>query len=238
MTIESSTVDFDQNNKLITDLKKQIELEIDKINNLYEKINNQVVVFFKKKHEKLIEEEIKIKEKLKTEVTKIKKKLENHLSDCNNIIKGNEKIKNGITKLKNNKENNIRKVVSYISTIKKKKKKTNLLLNESLKSLEISFNESESNINYKEYNFYSYNFFNSKILGENDKNLLISWLPNKPSKIKLLFDTTRDGDYSSTFHDKCDGKCPTLVVIKSNTGYIFGGYVTSAWTANNSNIGA
>ena len=155
MTIESSTVDFDQNNKLITDLKKQIELEIDKINNLYEKINNQVVVFFKKKHEKLIEEEIKLKEKLKTEVTKIKKKLENHLSDCNNIIKGNEKIKNGITKLKNNKENNIRKVVSYISTINKNEKKTNLLLNESLKSLEISFNESKSNINYKEYNFYS-----------------------------------------------------------------------------------
>lgn len=89
MTIESSTVDFDQNNKLITDLKKQIELEIDKINNLYEKINNQVFAFFKKKHEKLIEEENKLKEKLKTEVTKIKEKLENHLSDCNNIIKGN-----------------------------------------------------------------------------------------------------------------------------------------------------
>ena len=70
-------------------------------------------------------------------------------------MKGNEKIKNGITKLKNNKQNNIRKVVSYISTINKNEKKTNLLLNESLKSLEISFNESESNINYKEYNFYS-----------------------------------------------------------------------------------
>ena len=35
------------------------------------------------------EEENKLKEKLKTEVTKIKEKLENHLSDCNNIIKGN-----------------------------------------------------------------------------------------------------------------------------------------------------
>lgn len=43
--------------------------------------------------------------------------------------------------------------------------------------------------------FILYNFFNSKILEENDKNLLISWLPNKPSKIKLLFDTDRDGDY-------------------------------------------
>ena len=64
-----------------------------------------------------------------------------------------------------------------------------------MKSLEISFNQNESNINYKEYNFYSYNFFNSNILGETDKTLLISWLPNKPSKIRLLFDTDRDGDY-------------------------------------------
>ena len=37
LKIESSTVDFDKNNKVITDLKKQIELELDKINNLYEK---------------------------------------------------------------------------------------------------------------------------------------------------------------------------------------------------------
>ena len=110
LTIESSTVDFDQNNKLITDLKKQIELEFDKINNLYEKTNNQVVVFFKEKHEKLIEEERKLKEKLENEVTKIKEKLEKHLTDCNNIIKRNEKIKSGITKLKNNKENNNEKL--------------------------------------------------------------------------------------------------------------------------------
>lgn len=204
----------------------------------YEKTNNQVNKFFKKKHEKLIEEERKLKEKLKTEVTKIKSNLENHLNDCNKITKRNEKIKNGITKLKNEKENNIRKIASYISTINKNKKETNLLLSESMKNLEISFNENESNIVYKEYDINLYNFFISNILKENDKNLIISWLPNKPSKIKLLFDTKRDGDYASTFHDKCDGKCPTLVVIKSNTGYIFGGYVTSAWIANNSNIEA
>jgi len=141
---------------------------------------------------------------LKNEVTKIIEKLKNHLTDCNNIIKKNENIKNGITKLKNDNENNIRKVVSYISTINKNKKETDLLLNESFKNLEINFNENESNINYKEYNFNSYNFFNSNILKENDKTLLISWLPNKPSKINLLFDTVRDGDNASTFHDKCD----------------------------------
>jgi hypothetical protein len=75
----------------------------------------------------------------------------------------------------------------------------------------------------------------SKILNENDITLLKSWLPNKPSNINLLFDTQRDGDSSSTFHDKCDGKSPTLVVIKSKNGYVFGGYATSPWQANNDN---
>ena len=63
----------------------------------------------------------------------------------------------------------------------------------------------------------------SNILNEDDASLIISWLPNKPLKFELLFDTKKDGDYCSTFHDKCDGKYPTLIIIKSNTGYIFGG---------------
>ena len=78
----------------------------------------------------------------------------------------------------------------------------------------------------------------SNILNEDDASLIISWLPNKPLKFELLFDTKRDGDFSSTFHDKCDGKYPTLIIIKSNTGYIFGGYVTSAWNSNNAFISA
>ena len=70
------------------------------------------------------------------------------------------------------------------------------------------------------------NIFNN--INEDDASLIISWLPNKPLKFELLFDTKKDGDYSSTFHNKCEGKYPTLIIIKSNTGYIFGGYVTSA----------
>ena len=74
----------------------------------------------------------------------------------------------------------------------------------------------------------------SNILTNDDSSLIISWLPNNPSKFELLFDTKRDRDYASTFHDKCDGQYPTLIIIKSNTGYIFGGYVTSPWDSNNS----
>ena len=37
-------------------------------------------------------------------------------------------------------------------------------------------------------------------------------------------------DYSaSSFHSHCDDKGPTLVVIKSSGGWIFGGYTTQSW---------
>ena len=76
----------------------------------------------------------------------------------------------------------------------------------------------------------------SNILTNDDSSLIISWLPNNPSKFELLFDTKRDGDYGRlwfNFYDKCDGQYPTLIIIKSNTRYIFGGYVTSPWDINN-----
>ena len=41
----------------------------------------------------------------------------------------------------------------------------------------------------------------SIILTNDDSSLIISWLPNNPSKFELLFDTKRDGDYASIFHD-------------------------------------
>ena len=72
----------------------------------------------------------------------------------------------------------------------------------------------------------------SIILTNDDSSFIISWLPNNPSKFELLFDTKRDGDYTSTFHDKYDGQYPTLIIIKLNTGYIFGGYVTTPWDIN------
>ena len=47
----------------------------------------------------------------------------------------------------------------------------------------------------------------------------------KYSNWTLIFDTRVDGDAASTFHSKCDGKSPILVVVKSKTyNNVFGGY--------------
>lgn len=238
LTLDSISSDFDKVNEQILNLSKEVQEEIIKIDNLYQSTNKKVTGFFEEKRKKLLEEQNNLIDKLKNEVTKTKEKLEKYLSECNEILKNNEKINKGIIKAKNDKDNNLRRTLSYISAVNKNNKKTDLMLNHPLKNLKINFSEKECVINYEEYIFNTIGIKCSNILNENDINLLISWLPNKPSAINLLFDTVRDGDNSSTFHEKCDGKYPTLIIIKSNTDCIFGGYVTSAWVANNNNINA
>ncbi|CAH3173711.1 unnamed protein product, partial [Porites lobata] len=44
----------------------------------------------------------------------------------------------------------------------------------------------------------------------------------------LLYKATRDGWNPQNFHEKCDGKCPTLVFIKSDDN-VFGGYAEKPW---------
>ena len=66
----------------------------------------------------------------------------------------------------------------------------------------------------------------------NELKQLSEWLPKK--KTTLLFRATRDGFAPANFHQKCDGKGPTVVIAKSAGGHIFGGYTANAWD-NSSN---
>ena len=59
--------------------------------------------------------------------------------------------------------------------------------------------------------------------------LFLSWLENKPKKIKLLLDSRIDGDLTVTFYNKCSGKYPTVVFVKTTKGYRFGGYSSIPW---------
>ena len=72
-------------------------------------------------------------------------------------------------------------------------------------------------------------FLGSQIITKESKDMLLNWLPRKPNKITLLMNSNIDGDSTKTFMDKCNGKCPTLAVIKTTNGYVFGGYTTQMW---------
>ncbi|KXJ05720.1 BTB/POZ domain-containing protein KCTD21 [Exaiptasia diaphana] len=55
----------------------------------------------------------------------------------------------------------------------------------------------------------------------------------KFKKCTLLYRGSRDGWASSIFHSKCDSfSGPTMVVIKSTWGYIFGGYTEQSWAGS------
>jgi len=55
------------------------------------------------------------------------------------------------------------------------------------------------------------------------------WLPGK--RTRLLFRSSRDGASGASFHTACDGQGPTVTLIKSSGGYVFGGYAGLAWSS-------
>ena len=48
-------------------------------------------------------------------------------------------------------------------------------------------------------------------------------------KWKLLYRASEHGYTAKSFHEYCDDKGPTLAIIKSSGGWIFGGYTTKSW---------
>ena len=47
--------------------------------------------------------------------------------------------------------------------------------------------------------------------------------------MNLLFRKSKDGSNASDFHKYCDKKGPTLTLIHTNKGKIFGGYTPINW---------
>ncbi|CAF1044290.1 unnamed protein product [Rotaria magnacalcarata] len=48
---------------------------------------------------------------------------------------------------------------------------------------------------------------------------------------KLIYKATRDGFEGRIFHGLCDNQGPTIVIIRSSDGYLFGGYAAQSWNS-------
>ena len=57
---------------------------------------------------------------------------------------------------------------------------------------------------------------------------------SKVQEWKCLYKATRDTFAASVFHSKCDGKGPTVTVIRSTNGNIFGAYTPCKWASSGS----
>ena len=152
ISLESSYKDYKQYEEKIINLKGKIEEEIKKIDKIYDEIDKDITSSYKEKHLNLIKSENELKESLQNEVTKVKEKLENFLSESNRLIKMNEKLNKGIEKIQKE-EKNFLKVLNYVSNINKNKKEMNLLFQESIKIIKISFEPDNNNIKFEEYYF-------------------------------------------------------------------------------------
>lgn len=58
---------------------------------------------------------------------------------------------------------------------------------------------------------------------------LISWL-GQDTQWLLLYRASNYGMRAKSFHEFCDDKGPTLIVIKTIQGWILGGYTTQSWS--------
>jgi len=75
----------------------------------------------------------------------------------------------------------------------------------------------------------------SSIIKSQDFHMIKKWLEKEFSnrKWKLLFRGSKDGHKSSSFHEKCNNKGPTVTIIKSKAGKIFGGFLDLPWRSSN-----
>jgi len=85
---------------------------------------------------------------------------------------------------------------------------------------------------------------NSEIMTSSHLDLIKSWLEPKyrvDFAPKLLYRASTDGKKASTFHQLCDGKGPTLTIVKcqftgSPSSSLIGGFLDQSWHSENSNI--
>ena len=70
---------------------------------------------------------------------------------------------------------------------------------------------------------------------QKDLNRIKEWIsPGKDIKFKLLFKKSTDGNTTKDFHDLCDNKGKTLIIIETTEGRKFGGVTYDNWNTNNS----
>lgn len=73
------------------------------------------------------------------------------------------------------------------------------------------------------------------LLTKDNKAQLSSWI-GKKCQFELLYKISRDGCCSSTFHDICDGKGPTVTMLYNTDNTVYGGFLSQSWTSSGNYI--
>ena len=75
-------------------------------------------------------------------------------------------------------------------------------------------------------------FSDSLIVKEGESKMICDWINQSKNiniKAQLLYRVSRDGDNPEIFHKYCDNKGPTIIFVKINNGFRFGGFSGISW---------
>ena len=157
-----------------------------------------------------------LKEKKNTQNEIIKDLVSNSINLNKKLEEQAKKINEMEIKLKNLEEENKKiknEFKGIIDELKAEKEKEMTALNEKIFSL----------IYPKSKILISHEFFEK----------LNNWInPSKSLKFELIFTASINGDNAKDFHKFCDGKGPTVTIVKGKNGHIFGGYVTVPFSSD------
>jgi hypothetical protein len=215
---EIKKIEYEKNYNL-EELKANKYLSLfDTISETYEEIIS--IIKQRKSEIKLIEKENQIEINIPL--------LGARLKEINFIL--NEKEKNDKDKI-----NELYDIISNLKQENKQLKENQKKLEENQKKLEekinIILNEIKPLKEFKE-KMEKIRNLDSLVLGDNEEynKTLKNWInPNMKIKAELLYRLTRDGDEFQTFHNLCDNKGITLLLVKLIDGNILGGYITKDW---------
>ena len=70
------------------------------------------------------------------------------------------------------------------------------------------------------------------VLSAEQQQQVCAWLGRPGPRMELLYRASRDGWDSTQFHAHCDAQGPTVTVIQSTGGYVFGGYADQPWSSD------
>ena len=74
-------------------------------------------------------------------------------------------------------------------------------------------------------------FPKSTLLNHEQQHIVNGFYGQKDQVWSLIYKATRDGFESTVFHNRANNQGPTMTIIRSTGGYIFGGYASQPWAS-------
>ncbi|KAF2075728.1 hypothetical protein CYY_002971 [Polysphondylium violaceum] len=195
-------------NKLFSDKFGTLAEENNRLKSDFDK-NNHTMNDLQSLYCSLLKEHGKLKSKLETQATSFNQELKS-------LESNNNKIKKEIESLET-------KHALLISNHDEKEKE--------IQELKEKLNASEYKISLKNI------VLESKIIDYISFKTINDWITSGNYSFKIIYRASNNGFSTQSFHSACDGKGPTITVIKTTDGCVFGGYNSQSWNSDRERYG-